>query len=64
MKAVALKSVDYLEWLKNKEDKILDTITLEEAGNNLFSIEELEEELQMIRDIKDIVKKWGEHECC
>lgn len=59
-----LRAVDYLEYLKNKEDKILDTIALEEAGNNLFSIEELEKELQMIRDIKDIVKKWGEHECC
>ena len=66
MKVIALKSVNFMEWLLDKEEEVLDTIALEEIAHNLFSIEKLEKELQTIRELKEFVVKYegGEHECC
>jgi hypothetical protein len=53
-----LKAGDYLEWLKDKEEFIVWDMELSEEGRDIYRIEELEKELQTIRDIKGIVKSW------
>jgi hypothetical protein len=53
-----LKAGDYLEWLKDKEEFIVWDMELSEEGRDIYRIEELEKELQTIRDIKEIVKSW------
>ena len=60
MKVTKLKVVDYLDWLKDQEEFAIYQIELESEIANNSAVESLEEELQNIRDIKDIVKKWGE----
>jgi len=48
-----LRTVDYLEWLKDQEDWIL--FDLDCPGE--FDKKFLERELQLIRELKDIVRK-------
>jgi hypothetical protein len=53
-----LRAVDYLEWLKTQEEIILWEMELaEDAADNLH-IEEIEEDLQLVREIKGIIEAW------
>ena len=54
-----LKAVDYLEWLKDREELDLWEIDVSmDAGDNM-RIEELEEDLGKIRGIKKVIEDWA-----
>ena len=55
MKQAELRTLDYLDWLKKQEAWVL---FLLEYGESPAERIDLGEELQMIREIKDIVTKY------
>ena len=67
MKIHELRCVDYLDWLKVQEEFVLYEIELSSGVGDIMNVEELEEleeELQLIRELKGLVSRQGvQHEC-
>lgn len=61
MKAVAYRLEDYLEWLKDQEEYALYCLEMSPATGT-FSKKEAEEELRIIRELKDLVSKYEERD--
>ena len=59
MKTTELRVEDYLDWLKNQEEFVLFSLDYCESPAERV---ELGEELQLIREIKEVVKHGGEDE--
>ncbi len=58
MKQTEMRCVDYLDWLREQEEWVLYQLDMESLTSPVDRIE-LGEELQMIREIKQIVTTWG-----
>lgn len=62
MKLQTLRSMDYLEWLKQEEEFLIYSIECFESVGDMRSSIEAGENLQMVREIKEIVKDYGEND--
>ena len=62
MKLQTLRSMDYLEWLKQEEEFLIYSIECFESVGDMRSSVEAGENLQIIREIKDIVTDYGKND--
>lgn len=62
MKLQTLRSMDYLEWLKQEEEFLIYSIECFESVGDMRSSIEAGENLQMVREIKDIVTDYGKND--
>ena len=62
MKLQTLRSMDYLEWLRQEEEFLIYSIECFESVGDMRSSIEAGENLQMVREIKDIVKDYGKND--
>ena len=62
MKLQTLRSMDYLEWLRQEEEFLIYSIECFESVGDMRSSIEAGENLQMVREIKEIVKDYGEND--
>jgi hypothetical protein len=57
MKVLEYRCVDYLDWLKDHEETLLMQIESWESDDPIW-VKEAQDELQLIREIKSIVKSY------
>lgn len=62
MKLQALRSMDYLEWLKQEEEFLIFSIESFESIGDMRSSVEAGENLQIVRELKNIVQDYGEND--
>ena len=60
MKVTEMRCLDMMEWLKNREDDIIYEMSYYSSPGVSRALIDLEEELQLVREIKDVVG--GYHE--
>ena len=58
MKIKSLRCMDYLEWLKQEEEYLIWSIEMSEEINDHRGAVVAGEQLQIVREIKDIISKW------
>ena len=62
MKLQTLRSMDYLEWLRQEEEFLIYSIECFEAVGDMRSSIEAGENLQMVREIKELVTDYGKND--
>lgn len=62
MKLQTLRSMDYLEWLKQEEEFLVYSIECFEAVGDMRSSVEAGENLQIVRELKELVTDYGKND--
>lgn len=62
MKLQTLRSMDYLEWLKQEEEFLVYSIECFGAVGDMRSSVEAGENLQIIRELKELVTDYGKND--
>jgi len=62
MKLQTLRSMDYLEWLKQEEEFLIYSIECFESVGDMRSSIEAGENLQIVRELKELVTDYGKND--
>ena len=62
MKLQTLRSMDYLEWLKNEEEFIMYSMDTYDTIGDTQAVVEAGETLQIVRELKQLVTDYGKND--